>query len=141
MNSMSDGQSTILVLEDEELLLTAVTRKLELAGKRVIACASGKQALDTLTESETVPDLIWLDYYLKDMNGLEFMQKMKENPKWENIPVLVVSNSASPDKVTKMMGMGVKKYVLKAAHRLDELVEMTNEISAGKEGHEKNSDN
>lgn len=138
---MSDGQSTILVLEDEELLLTAVTRKLELAGKRVIACASGKQALDTLTESETVPDLIWLDYYLKDMNGLEFMQKMKENPKWENIPVLVVSNSASPDKVTKMMGMGVKKYVLKAAHRLDELVEMTNEISAGKEGHEKNSDN
>ncbi|HBC72547.1 TPA: hypothetical protein DCZ90_01890 [Candidatus Amesbacteria bacterium] len=141
MNSMSDGQSTILVLEDEELLLTAVTRKLELAGKRVIACASGKQALDTLTESETVPDLIWLDYYLKDMNGLEFMQKMKENPKWENIPVLVVSNSASPDKVTKMMGMGVKKYVLKAAHRLDELVEMTNEISAGKEVHEKNSDN
>ena len=128
---MAGRIDTVLVLEDEALLLLAITKKLELAGKKVLACKSGQEALDTLTSTKKLPDVIWLDYYLKDMNGLEFMQKVKSNPSWSKIPVLVVSNSAAPDKVSRMMALGVNKYVLKAAHRLEELVEMTNEVING----------
>jgi CheY-like chemotaxis protein len=71
-----------------------------------------------------MPGAIWLDYYLKDMNGLAFMQELKQNPKWADIPVLVVSNSASPDKVSNMLGLGAKKYILKAEYRLDEIIGM-----------------
>lgn len=128
---MPDNVHTVLVLEDEVLLLEAITKKLELAGKKVIACTSGQQALDSLASGEKLPDVVWLDYYLKDMDGLEFMQKVKANPAWSKIPVLVVSNSASPDKVSRMMALGVNRYVLKAAHRLEELVSMTNEVVNG----------
>lgn len=121
---MSKTSPTIMVVEDENLLLQAITKKLKLSGMDVLSCASGQQAVDYLENLDELPDAVWLDYYLKDMNGLAFMQTLKTNPKWENIPVLVVSNSASPDKVSNMLGLGAKKYILKAEYRLDEIIEM-----------------
>ncbi len=113
-----------MVVEDEELLLQAITKKLKLSDLDVLSCSSGQQGIDYLNNLEKLPDAIWLDYYLKDMNGLAFMQQLKENPKWASIPVLVVSNSASPEKVTNMLALGAKKYILKAEYRLDEIIAM-----------------
>lgn len=115
---------TIMVVEDEVLLLQAITKKIKLSNMDVLSCASGQQAIDYLNSLDELPDAIWLDYYLKDMNGLAFMQQLKMNPKWANIPVMVVSNSASPEKVHTMLGLGAKKYILKAEYRLDEIIEM-----------------
>ncbi|HXH26408.1 MAG TPA: response regulator [Candidatus Acidoferrum sp.] len=121
---MSKENPTILVVEDEALLLQAITKKIKLSGMDVVSCASGQQAVDYLNNLDTLPDAIWLDYYLKDMNGLAFMQELKKNEQWSNIPVLVVSNSASPDKVDNMLALGAKKYILKADYRLDEIIAM-----------------
>lgn len=88
----------------------------------VVACSNDKQALDYLGSIETKPDAIWLDYYLGDINGLEFMQKVHQNKNWSTIPVRVVSNSANPEKVEKMLELGAKKYMIKAEHRLNDLV-------------------
>ncbi len=121
---MSKQHPTIMVVEDETLLLQAITKKFKLSGLDVISCASGQQALDYLQSIDELPDAISLDYYLKDMNGLAFMQQLKDNPKWADIPVVVVSNSASPDKVSTMLGLGAKKYILKAEYRLDEIIKM-----------------
>jgi CheY-like chemotaxis protein len=119
---MPKDNPTIIVVEDETLLLQAVTKKLEVSGLNVVPCSSGQQAVDYMKSGKTLPDAVWLDYYLKDMDGLEFMQQLKQNPKWEAIPVLVVSNSASPDKVHNMLALGAKKYILKAEYRLDEII-------------------
>jgi len=113
-----------MVVEDETLLLQAISKKLKLSNMDVLSCASGQQAIDYLESLDEMPDAVWLDYYLKDMNGLAFMQTLKQNPVWANIPVLVVSNSASPDKVSNMLGLGAKKYILKAEYRLDEIITM-----------------
>lgn len=113
-----------MVVEDEALLLQVISKKLKLSGMEVLSCSSGRQAIDYLKNLDTPPDAIWLDYYLVDMNGLAFMQELKQNTKWTDIPVLVVSNSASPDKVNNMLGLGAKKYILKAEYRLDEIVAM-----------------
>lgn len=113
-----------MVVEDETLLLQAITKKLKLSGMDVLSCSSGQQAVDYLNNLDELPDAVWLDYYLKDMNGLAFMQALKANPAWTNIPVIVVSNSASPDKVNNMLALGAKKYILKAEFRLDEIIAM-----------------
>ncbi len=121
---MANNVPTIMVVEDEALLLQAITKKLKMSGLEVVSCASGQQAIDYLENLDHLPDAVWLDYYLKDMNGLAFMQQLKETPKWSDIPVVVVSNSASPDKVHNMLGLGARKYILKAEYRLDEIVEL-----------------
>lgn len=125
---MSKDHPTIMVVEDETLLLQAITKKLKLSNLDVISCASGQQAVDYLNNLDELPDAVWLDYYLKDMNGLAFMQAVKENAQWSTIPVVVVSNSASPDKVNNMLALGVKKYILKAEYRLDEIIKMMLEM-------------
>lgn len=111
-----------MVVEDESLLLQAVTKKLVASNIEAVSCLSAEQALDYLNSLPELPDAIWLDYHLKDMDGLSFMEKLKENPLWKDIPVFVVSNSASPDKVDGMLALGAKKYILKAEHRLDEII-------------------
>jgi CheY-like chemotaxis protein len=124
---MSDGK-TILVVEDEKLLLEAITKKLQMNGYEVVECATAREALNYLEHDNPLPVAIWLDYYLPDMNGFEFVQKFKQNSAWEKVPVLVVSNSASEEKVEAMMALGVKKYLLKTDYRLDDLVKMLPEI-------------
>lgn len=130
---MSKESPVVMVVEDETLLLQAITKKLKLSGMDVLSCASGQQAIDYLESLEEMPDVVWLDYYLKDMNGLAFMQELKQNEKWADIPVLVVSNSASPEKVHNMLGLGAKKYILKAEYRLDEIIEMIRDFIADTE--------
>jgi two-component system chemotaxis sensor kinase CheA len=130
---MTKQNPTIMVVEDENLLLQAITKKLKISGMDVLSCSSGQQAVDYLESLDELPDAVWLDYYLKDMNGLAFMQELKRNEKWADIPVVVVSNSASPDKVSNMLALGAKKYLLKAEYRLDEIIEVINEFIASKE--------
>ena len=125
---MDKKRSIVLVVEDEELLLNAIILKLKLHDIDAIACKSGKEALEILTKAEKLPDAIWLDYYLKDMNGLDFMHAIKTNEKWTHIPTIVVSNSASPEKVTSMLSLGVKKYYLKAENRLDDIIASVKEF-------------
>lgn len=120
--------ATVMVVEDEELLLLAITKKFKSCDLDVLSCSSGHQAVDYLKNLDSLPSAIWLDYYLKDMNGLAFVQQLKENPAWSKIPVMVVSNSASPDKVHSMLALGVEKYILKAEYRLDELVLFAKEL-------------
>lgn len=121
---------TIMVIEDETLLLQAISKKLTLAGFDVLSCSSGKQALDYLKNIERLPSIIWLDYYLKDMNGLDVLNDIKKQKEWSKIPVFVVSNSASPSKVHAMLALGVKKYILKAEFRLDQIIEVIEEFTS-----------
>ena len=112
-----------MVVEDESLLLQAISKKMINSQIEIVSCLSAEQALDYLNNLPALPDAIWLDYHLKDMDGLTFMGKLKNNPIWAKIPVFVVSNSASPEKVNGMLALGAVKYILKAEHRLDEIIE------------------
>lgn len=126
---MDNYKATVMVVEDEELLLQAITRKLEASKMKVIACKTGREAIDILNNLDRAPDAIWLDYYLKDMNGLDFMYFIKKNKKLSNIPTIVVSNSASPDKVSSMLTLGAKKYYLKAENKLDDLITAVKDLT------------
>lgn len=125
---MDDKKYTVLVIEDEDLLLNAIVRKLEMNQINTISCKSGRVGIEILTKVKKFPDAIWLDYYLKDMNGLDFVNALKAHSEWPAIPIVVVSNSANPTKVTNMLALGVKKYYLKAQNRLDDLVASVKEL-------------
>ena len=113
----------IVVVEDEELLLQVITKKLTTVGFEVVSCKSAKQALDYLDNIDGAVDAIWLDYYLEDMSGLDFLREMNKNSKLTKIPVVVVSNSAGEDKKSAMLALGAKMYILKAEHRLDDIID------------------
>ena len=124
---------SVMVVEDEALLLQAITKKLKASGFEVVSCYTGDQAFDYLQEMDNLPDAIWLDYYLGNMDGLEFMDKIKTEEKWMKIPVIVVSNSTNQKNVHNMLNLGAKKYLLKANYRLEQIVEEIKKIIETKE--------
>lgn len=133
LNRSMDKKYLVMVVEDEKLLLQAILRKLELAGFEVEGFSDGNLALDRLKPKDKLPDLIWLDYYLGDLTGDVFLRSMKEilgKEYW--IPVMVVSNSASPQKVEETLKGGADKYFLKAEHKLEDLVGIAKEMVGNK---------
>ncbi len=112
----------VLVLEDERPLLEAIRKKLELSGFDVVTARAVDQALNYLTDLERV-DVIWLDHYLLGKeNGLDFVVKVKASPKWKIIPLFVVSNTGSPNKMQSYLMLGITKYFTKADYRLEDII-------------------
>jgi len=118
----------VMVVEDEKLLLDAISRKMLAQGIEVLPFDKGELAVESLLAEKVLPDAIWLDYYLGDMNGLDFMQRIKSTEKLNKIPVIVVSNSASPDKVSQMLALGANKYLLKAEQTLEAVIAAVKEV-------------
>ncbi|MEX0917608.1 MAG: response regulator [Candidatus Paceibacterota bacterium] len=116
-------EKTILVVEDERPLLEAIKRKLEINGFLVVTARSTDQAYEYVEDIGTI-DAIWLDHYLLGKeSGLDFVAKCKEEgSSCKNIPIYVVSNTASADKVQTYLRFGITKYFVKAEHRLDEII-------------------
>lgn len=111
----------ILVLEDEKSLARAIKSKLELSCFEVTTARSVKEAISFMGAGEV--DIIWLDHYLLgEENGLDFVEKLKKNKKNKNIPIFVVSNTATSDKVKSYINLGVIKYYTKSDCRLDEVI-------------------
>ncbi|MCX6712078.1 MAG: response regulator [Candidatus Vogelbacteria bacterium] len=124
----------ILVVEDEQPLLEAIRLKLDKNNFKVVTARSVEQAKQYVIDLAQV-DAIWLDHYLLGKeDGLDFVAWCKEgdNAKCKNIPVFVVSNTASHDKVASYLQLGIKEYFVKSNYRLDEIIATIIECLEGK---------
>jgi len=114
---------TILVVEDDIDLSTAIKRKLELSGFSTIIVNSAQQALDYLQKPNEV-DIVWLDHYLSgEQTGLDFMKKVKGIAHGKkDIPIIVVSSEDTLENRQLYNAFGVKRYYTKIGSRLDSIV-------------------
>ena len=126
---MPEDKKTILVVEDEQVLLDAIKNKLEIYGFNVVTAKSVEQAVDYLNNINKI-NLVWLDHYLLGTeNGLDLVIKMKmDKSKWKKIPIFVVSNTATPEKITSYLGLGVDKYYTKADYKLEDIIKDINNV-------------
>ena len=93
----------ILVVDDEIDILEVLTFRLEKLGYEISSAADGQKALDLLEKE--IPDLILLDLRLPVIDGYEVCRRVKNEEKWKNIPIIMLTAS-SAGKVEK----AVKKY-------------------------------
>lgn len=123
-----DTKKTVLVIEDERPLQEAIKAKLATSGFEVVSARSVEEGLNFLNDSVKI-DVIWLDHYLLGKeDGLDFVAKVKNNDAWKAIPIFVVSNTASPDKVQTYLQLGVNKFYTKADYRLEQIIDSINEL-------------
>jgi len=81
--------TTVLVVDDEFLVASVVTFALEDMGFRVLHASDGKKALEIL-HCET-PALVISDYMMPVMNGVELARALKQNTKWSEVPIILMS--------------------------------------------------
>lgn len=112
----------ILVIEDETPLLEAINLKLKHSGYEVLQARTAEEGLSYLNSINPI-DLIWLDHYLLGKeDGIDIVTTIRARESLKNIPIFVVSNTASPEKVEAYKQLGVSRYYTKSDHRLEEIV-------------------
>ena len=119
-------QPTILIIEDEEVLLSALTEKLQISGYRVIGVKDGAAGFDLIKAEK--PDLILLDLLLPNKNGLAILEDAKNDPETSQIPVIVISNSGQPVEIKKILDLGAKDYLVKAEFEPEEVLQKMEKI-------------
>ena len=102
----------IMVVDDEPDILTTVGQMLEMSGFDVIRANSGKECIKKLTQSSANPDLIVLDIMMPEVSGWDVAAKIKENPRWNKIPIVFLTAKGDVMSIG-MGGMTSEDYIVK----------------------------
>jgi chemosensory pili system protein ChpA (sensor histidine kinase/response regulator) len=111
--------SRLLLIVEDDLPIREILRELFIdEGYRVVEAANGLEALQRLEEA--LPDLIVLDLWMPVMTGGELMQRLKADPRFASVPVLVLT--AATEDVTGApvvkKPVGLEELLAKVAEKL-----------------------
>ena len=119
---MADSQIKVLLVEDDLMLCEMYQMKFESEGFLVWKGNNGVEGLKLLSE-KGVPDILLLDVIMPQMDGFTMLAKVKENPAWKNIPVILLTNLGQENDVKKGIAMGANDYLVKANFTPAQVVE------------------
>jgi len=101
----------ILVVDDERHIVRLVQVNLERAGYEILTAYDGIEALDKVkTES---PDMVVLDVMMPRMDGFEVLKNLQADPRYQNIPVIMLTAKAQDADIFKGWASGVSSYLTK----------------------------
>ena len=109
---MNDEHAHILVVDDNDVNRDMLARRLELVGHTVVEAENGRVALEKLTVHECI-DIILLDIMMPVMSGFELLPILKEMPKLQNIPVIIISAADDLESVVRGIELGAEDYLSK----------------------------
>lgn len=121
-------KKTILIIEDDPAQRVPLAQTLTANGFTVIEAVDGKPGFQKATEFH--PDLIILDLIMPEMDGVEFMHLLRNEPWGLQVPVIMFTNvSPDSDKTIQMIG-DVKPayYIVKGELALDDIVRKVREV-------------
>lgn len=116
----------ILLIEDDPFLVDIYKTKFQEEGFSVNVAKEGDQALRKIEEDE--PDILLLDLVLPHLDGFELLKKIKSNPRFKKLKVIVLSNLSQKEEVEKGMALGATKYLIKAHYTPSEVVKEVKKI-------------
>lgn len=103
---------TVLIVDDSRAMRAMLTSTIESLGDfKIIEACSGFDALRLLPRESA--DLILTDINMPDINGLELISYLRDNPNYQNIPVIIISTEGSQKDIDKGKLLGANEYVVK----------------------------
>ncbi len=109
----------ILVVDDEELMRSAIRATLRSSGYETDECADGMEALERIKSH--IPDLIVCDVNMPKMNGFQLIQELRKSNASSTIPFVFLTGQADPADLRKGMMLGADDYITKP-FQTDELI-------------------
>src|SRR5262245_14071127 len=116
----------ILLIDDDEALLTVFGTALQKAGFETTTASDGASGIEK-AKTESL-DLILLDQILPDMRGNDILKHLKTDEKTKNIPLMILSNFGQNELIQEAMGLGALDYILKYQIEPDDLVTKVKEV-------------
>ena len=117
--------ATILVVDDDPVILQLLQVNFEMEGFNVITAADGQQGVERTRTDR--PDVVVSDVMMPRMTGIELVAELKGDPDTADIPILLLTAKAQQADIGAGMDAGADDYVTKPFEPLD-LVDRVNRL-------------
>jgi len=122
--SLGADRPTILVVEDDPRIREILSGLLGALGYRLLMAVSAEQALDALNVVR--PDLVLTDVHLGAMNGIELCARLKADPRYELMPVVILTSASDLQARVAGLAAGADDFFTKPV----EFVELRTRLAA-----------
>jgi CheY-like chemotaxis protein len=111
---MSKNSNVVLIIEDEKDSLRKHANLVKSAGYIPFSASNGYEGLEMLANNVGVVDILLLDLFMSELDGLEVLKAVKRNPqKYGEIPVVILTNMTSEKIIKEAFELGASSYLLK----------------------------
>jgi DNA-binding response OmpR family regulator len=120
--------ASILIADDEPNIVLSLEFVLAEEGYRVRVARDGREALEALA-AET-PDLVLLDVMLPHVSGFDVCQRIRAEPAWRDVRIVMLSAKGREVEVQKGLALGADAYVTKPFGIKELLAEVARQLAA-----------
>ena len=118
------NKKRIVLIEDEQVLVNLLKKRLEEEGYEVQIALDGVSGLELIHTAK--PDLVLLDMMLPRMSGFSILEQLNAEKIIPAMPLVIVSNSGQPIELDRALKLGVRDYLVKVNFDLNEVVTKVN---------------
>jgi CheY-like chemotaxis protein len=119
----------IMLIEDDMIEIMKLNRtisKLKLKHK-IVDTNNGEDALKLLSKKDNLPDIILLDLNMPKVNGIEFLDILKNDESLKYIPTVILTTSSNQKDLHECFKIGVSGYILKPL-KYEDYVDKINKV-------------
>ena len=109
---MAEKSKKILLIEDEEMIRSMYSVKLEQDGFEVATAKDGLEGLEKMEDGDF--DLVLLDIIMPQVDGFSVLEKIKSKKEKKDIPVLMLTNLSTEEDRKKGKELGASGYLVKS---------------------------
>lgn len=111
---MSKDSNVVLIIEDEKDYLKTHTQMIKAAGYIPMTASDGYTGLEILSKNIGIIDLVLLDLFMSEIDGLEVLKAIKNNPhKYGQLPVIILTSVTIEGIIKEAFDYGASSYLLK----------------------------
>src|SRR5262245_9035793 len=101
-----------LIVDDSRVLRRLLGDMLRQIGFDVLEAANGSEGLDQLQRGNP-PDVALVDWNMPVMNGLQFVQAVRSDSRFQSLPIMMVTSETELDRMQLALEAGANEYVMK----------------------------
>ena len=105
--------SKALIVDDSKTIRMILGRILRELGYEVCEAIDGKDALKVIEAQKAAVDLVLADWNMPEMNGLDLVKHLRQNPDLASMKVIMVTTETEADHIASALEAGADEYVMK----------------------------
>lgn len=109
----------ILIVDNSSTIRLQIRMMLESEGALLIDVGTGWGMTTKLEEYGVIADLIIMDLILNSEDGLDLIKTLKENIKFENIPIIIITEKVDVNTILLAKDLGVRSYLKKPVKKAE----------------------
>jgi two-component system chemotaxis response regulator CheY len=121
----------VLSVDDSGVMRRIIGRTVEVLGYGFLEAANGLEALDVIGKHCDEIALIILDVNMPEMDGFELLRRLKADPKFKAIPVMMLTTESERSRIIEAIQAGAVNYICKPFQQEDLTVKIAESLGEG----------